>query len=415
MNIPRGPSVNLSPESRRKLGKLWMRLQQVPADTTSRPLIGAQDNSDNNGGGSRGNLLGDVIGSLAATVVQKLQGYAIARTPPAAGQALVWDAVGEAWTPGAPGSPTGQVIDFSTLVNEALTGSGASATASSTMVRGTFTYSPSLAIDNDDGTWHNTETGAFPAPAASMLGQWLRVDLGSAKTITYYRWYGAGGREWKLQSSVLGDGSDWIDRHTGTASGLATVDTGPIDLGGPVTARYWRYLVTLAPLASGLNTYKPLTTYTLALYSGVPLLQAPGHLIQDEGTPALQRASLNFVGQGVTVTDDGAGQRTTVTIPGPDVYATDVELAAAVALLIARGLIDAKGDLIVGTAADTPSRLPVGMDGQVLTADAASPAGVKWAGSTGSGIRYEPLTNGNPAAPELVFDATGDVIMVPVA
>jgi hypothetical protein len=30
-------------------------------------------------------------------------------------------------------------------------------------------------------------------------------------------------------------------------------------------------------------------------------------------------------------------------------------------------------------------------------------------------IRYEPLTNGNPAAPELVFDAEGDVIMVPVA
>src|SRR5262245_5967550 len=41
-------------------------------------------------------------------------------------------------------------------------------------------------------------------------------------------------------------------------------------------------------------------------------------------------------------------------------------------------LVDAKGDLIVGTANDTAARLLVGSDGQVLTADAASAVGVKW-------------------------------------
>lgn len=39
-----------------------------------------------------------------------------------------------------------------------------------------------------------------------------------------------------------------------------------------------------------------------------------GHTIQDEGTPLTQRTALNFVGTGVTVTDDGGNDATVVTI-----------------------------------------------------------------------------------------------------
>ena len=42
----------------------------------------------------------------------------------------------------------------------------------------------------------------------------------------------------------------------------------------------------------------------------------PGHEIQDEGTSLMQRGALNFVGAGVTVTDDSGNDRTTVTISG---------------------------------------------------------------------------------------------------
>lgn len=49
---------------------------------------------------------------------------------------------------------------------------------------------------------------------------------------------------------------------------------------------------------------------------------------------------------------------------------------------IPKSLVTTKGDLIVTTGASTPARLAVGMDGQILTADAASAGGVKWGPAT---------------------------------
>ncbi len=46
---------------------------------------------------------------------------------------------------------------------------------------------------------------------------------------------------------------------------------------------------------------------------------------------------------------------------------------------IQNAIVDAKGDLIAATAADTPARLAVGTNGQVLTADSTASTGIKWA------------------------------------
>jgi hypothetical protein len=46
---------------------------------------------------------------------------------------------------------------------------------------------------------------------------------------------------------------------------------------------------------------------------------------------------------------------------------------------IQNAIVDAKGDLISATAADTPARLAVGTNNQVLTADSTTATGLKWA------------------------------------
>jgi len=50
-------------------------------------------------------------------------------------------------------------------------------------------------------------------------------------------------------------------------------------------------------------------------------------------------------------------------------------------------IVDAKGDLIAATAADTPARLAVGTNGQVLTADSTAATGLAWA-TASSGSTY---------------------------
>lgn len=52
---------------------------------------------------------------------------------------------------------------------------------------------------------------------------------------------------------------------------------------------------------------------------------------------------------------------------------------------IQNAIVDAKGDLIAATAADTPARLGVGTNGQVLTADSTASTGLVWATPSSGG------------------------------
>jgi hypothetical protein len=67
---------------------------------------------------------------------------------------------------------------------------------------------------------------------------------------------------------------------------------------------------------------------------------------------------------------------------GPHTHADYITSGSA----INPNIVDAKGDIIAATAADTVSRLAVGANDTVLTADSSTATGLKWAAPVSGGI-----------------------------
>ena len=64
---------------------------------------------------------------------------------------------------------------------------------------------------------------------------------------------------------------------------------------------------------------------------------------------------------------------------------------------IAKTIVDAKGDIIAATAADTVARLAVGANDTVLTADSTAATGLKWAAAASGGTSWTVLNSGGTA------------------
>jgi hypothetical protein len=84
--------------------------------------------------------------------------------------------------------------------------------------------------------------------------------------------------------------------------------------------------------------------------------------------------------------------------------------------VITAGVVDAKGDLIVGSADDAVARLGIGSNGQVLTANSGATYGVEWSapaavGVFGSSIEFEGATANNFETTLAVTDPTADNII----
>lgn len=74
---------------------------------------------------------------------------------------------------------------------------------------------------------------------------------------------------------------------------------------------------------------------------------------------------------------------------------------------VPKSLVDAKGDLLVGTADNTVSRLSAGTNGHVLTADSTVAEGVKWAAAAGGGSLTVQDENANVSTAVTQIDFQG--------
>lgn len=96
---------------------------------------------------------------------------------------------------------------------------------------------------------------------------------------------------------------------------------------------------------------------------------------------------------GVLQLTDSISSTSTTTAATPNSVKSAYDLANAA---IAKSIVDAKGDIIAATGADTVSRLAVGANNTVLTADSSTATGLKWA-TPSSGLNWTLLNAGGTA------------------
>ena len=97
-------------------------------------------------------------------------------------------------------------------------------------------------------------------------------------------------------------------------------------------------------------------------------------------------------------TDYNTANANTASLVNPSIAYTLNDLQGQITGLdpagsVSKSIIDAKGDLLVGSANDTVDNLALGTNGYVLTVDTAQTLGVKWAAPSVTTSNSATLTN----------------------
>jgi len=161
------------------------------------------------------------------------------------------------------------------------------------------------------------------------------------------------------------------------------------------------YYAGLTVLGAEHNTYSTSgfpdgAPSTLTLLMAVDASGAGGKVYDTFAISFNPISPMPAAGQVFTIVIDGSCLPTggPVATPMALVYkmTTSYVAAGTDTQYIPYAIADAKGDLIAGTGADTATRLPVGTNGYVLTADSSTSTGLKWDVGGGGGGMSNPMT-----------------------
>jgi hypothetical protein len=134
--------------------------------------------------------------------------------------------------------------------------------------------------------------------------------------------------------------------------------------------------------------------------SNAATAQSAANAAQTTANAAIPKSLLDAKGDLIAGSADDTAVRIAVGTNGQILEADSTKAAGvkwATNLAILKSLIDAKGDLLAGSADNTVVRIAVGSNGQILEADSTQAAGVKWAD--------------NLALLKTLIDAKGDLIV----
>jgi len=279
---------------------------------------------------------------------------------------------------------------------------------------------PAFAVnDGSDTTFDYADSGDVTTASLVFLRGTLAVDVVLASLIIRVGTQNAGSATITVEGSTSSafTGAVTLGSTTFTGTGSYTAQDVAVTLAGTTGYTYVRFLLGSAQgirvyelELAGLSTEAGLDAHLADATdahdaSAVSVLDSGALLAATNVEAALAELATDADAHLADTTDAHDASAVSVLDTAAVFTATNVETALKELYDSISGggipatILDAKGDIIAATAADTASRLAVGTNGHVLTADSAEATGLKWA-AAGSGA----------VATDVIWDAKGDLV-----